>query len=133
MPNRDLIVIEDAFNKEKEEAKKILDDKDKLEELLIKLEKNLKDMPAVGDVLSNIPVMVMLLKSYINKEYREIPTGCILAIIAALLYIVTPIDLIPDVIPGVGRLDDAAVVAFALKFIEKDLEDYKNWRSKNKN
>ena len=128
----ELIVIENAFNKEKEEAEKILKDKDKLENILTKLEQNLKDMPAIGDTLSNIPVMVLLVRSYIKQEYTEIPLKSIIAIVAVLLYVVNPFDIIPDVLPGVGRLDDAAVVGFALTAIKKDLDLYKQWREENK-
>lgn len=34
--------------------------------------------------------------------------------VAALLYFISPIDLIPDLIIGPGQLDDAAVILFAL-------------------
>ncbi len=49
--------------------------------------------------------------------------------LGALIYFVSPVDLIPDMIPGVGYVDDAAVIAFALTMVGDDLEDYKNWRT----
>jgi uncharacterized membrane protein YkvA (DUF1232 family) len=36
---------------------------------------------------------------------------------------------IPDIIIGVGYLDDATVVAFCLKLIERELERYKEWQA----
>ena len=127
-----LIELEQAFDKEKENAEKILNDSDKLEELLIKLETKLKDMPNIGNVLSNIPLMILLIRSYIKKEYTEIPVRSIVSIIAALLYVANPLDIIPDIIPVAGKLDDIAIVAFVLKSVGKDLEDYKLWREQNK-
>jgi len=127
-----LIELEQAFDKEKENAEKILNDSDKLEELLIKLETKLKDMPNIGNVLSNIPLMILLIRSYIKKEYTEIPVRSIVSIIAALLYVANPLDIIPDIIPVAGKLDDIAIVAFVLKSVGKDLEDYKLWREENK-
>ena len=35
----------------------------------------------------------------------------------ALLYIITPLDLIPDVVPVVGWLDDLGIAGFALRYI----------------
>lgn len=55
--------------------------------------------------------MILLVRNYIKKEYTEIPLGSIIAIISALIYVISPADLIPDNIPGIGYLDDAAVVA----------------------
>lgn len=48
----------------------------------------------------------------------------------ALLYVLSPIDLIPDFIPGIGLLDDAAVFGAMLAAIHEDLQDYKAWRDR---
>ena len=119
--------LEDGY----EEAEKLLNDKDKLEEFLQKLEKKLETIPKVGNALSALPTMVSLIKSYIKKEYTEIPLGTIIAIISAAIYFLTPVDLIPDVIPGAGYIDDAAVVAACLALVGSDIEEYKKWRDKN--
>lgn len=111
-----------------EEASEILEDHDKMEDLLRKLEAKLKDIPIAGKQLSMVPVLVSLLKSYIKKEYTDIPVKSIIAVISALLYWLLPADVIPDVIPGIGYIDDASVVAFCLKMIGDDLKDYQNWR-----
>ena len=111
-----------------EEAEEILKNKDKMEKFLYDLEQKLQTVPLAGNVLSMIPTMISLIKSYIKKEYTEIPVGTIAAVISALLYWVSPVDLIPDIIPGVGYMDDAAVIAVCLKLVGDDLEEYKKWR-----
>ena len=75
--------------------------------------------------------MTSLVKSYINKEYTDIPIGSIIAIISALIYFVSPIDIIPDSIPIIGYFDDAAVVAACWKLVDSDIEEYEKWREKN--
>ena len=112
-------------------AKKLLEDEDKLEKFLKRLEEKLKVIPKVGDKLSMIPVFASLLKSYVKKEYKEVPLGTIIAILAALIYFVSPIDIIPDTIPVLGYSDDAAVVYACLKLVESDVKDYQEWREKN--
>lgn len=114
------------------EAEKLLNDKDKLEEFLQKLEKKLKTIPVAGNALSSLPIMVSLIKSYIQKEYTEIPLGTIIAIISASIYFLSPVDLIPDIVPGIGYIDDAAVVAACLALVGSDIEEYKKWREDNK-
>ncbi len=114
-----------------DQASEILEDQDKMEDLLRKLEAKLKEIPVAGKQLSMVPVLVSLLKSYIKKEYTDIPVKSIIAVISALLYWVLPADVIPDVIPGIGYIDDASVVAFCLKMIGDDLKDYQKWREAN--
>ena len=116
------------LDKNMKEAERILNDKDKMDEFLLKLEEKLKTIPLAGNALSMIPTMVSLIKSYIKKEYTDIPVGTITAVISALLYWLSPVDLIPDFIPGFGYVDDAAVVAFCLKLVGDDLEEYRKWR-----
>lgn len=114
-----------------DKAEEILNDKDKLEELLQRLEKKLKVVPVIGDKLSEVPAMASLIKSYVKKEYTKVPIGTIVAIISALTYFVSPIDLIPDTIPVAGYLDDAAVITACLKLVETDVVEYVKWRKDN--
>ena len=78
-----------------------------------------------------MPTLVSLVRSYLNKEYTEAPIGTIVSIVTALLYIISPIDLIPDSIPVLGHLDDVAVIAFCWPLIKSDVKHYEEWREKN--
>ena len=125
--------VKKEFEEVKEKAKELLKDEDKLEKLLQKMEKKLKVLPVVGSTFAIVPAMISLVRSYVKKEYTEIPLGSILGIISAIIYIVSPIDLIPDFVPaGLGHLDDAAVLILCLKAgAEDDIKEYQKWREEN--
>ncbi|MBZ9629580.1 DUF1232 domain-containing protein [Salegentibacter sp. LM13S] len=78
--------------------------------------------------IDDAQLLFNLLRDYANGNYREVPFNVVAAIGGALLYVLSPIDLIPDFIPIIGYLDDAAVIAFCLNLIEKDLITYKIWK-----
>ena len=113
------------------EAEEMLKDEDKMERFLHRLEKKLKKIPMAGDKLSKVPIMISLVRSYIKKEYTDIPIGTIIAIISALIYFLSPIDIVPDSIPLLGYFDDAAVVAACWKLVESDVDEYIKWRKDN--
>ena len=46
-------------------------------------------------------------------------------LIIALLYLISPIDVIPDAIPLVGMLDDVLVAGYALRQASAELERYR--------
>ena len=121
------------FEQNKQKAEKLLNDKDKMERFLQRLEKKLSKVPLAGEYLSDIPVLISLVKAYIEKRYQEIPLGSIIAIVAVLIYFLNPFDLIPDFIPGIGVLDDVAVIAIAYKFVHDDIQEYKAWRDAHQN
>ena len=112
-------------------AEKLLKDSEKTERFLQKLEKKLKVIPTLGKTLSMIPTFISLIRSYIKKEYREIPLGSIIAILSALIYVLTPIDAIPDSIPAAGLIDDALVINTCIKLVKSDIDDYLIWRKEN--
>ena len=122
----------ETLEKGYKKAEKILNDKGKMNEFLERLEKKLKVIPLAGSTLVMIPTLVQMVKSYVKKEYTNIPVSSIIAIISALLYWLAPIDVIPDTIPGIGYLDDTSVIGFCLKLINNDLKKYKEWQEKNK-
>jgi uncharacterized membrane protein YkvA (DUF1232 family) len=85
---------------------------------------------ALRSLMDNGVTMVGLVKDYVTGAYREVPYWVMGVSAMALVYVLSPLDVIPDVIPGVGYLDDAAVVAFALKLVEKELQRYKEWKER---
>jgi uncharacterized membrane protein YkvA (DUF1232 family) len=123
--------VQARFERSKEKAKKILEDKDKMDHFLERLEKKLKHIPVVGGILSEIPALISLVKAYIEKRYRAIPIGSIIAIVGALIYFLSAIDLFPDLLPVIGLVDDAAVLTLAYKLVHDDVVEYKAWREKS--
>ncbi|MDT0649434.1 YkvA family protein [Autumnicola edwardsiae] len=78
--------------------------------------------------LGDVQLLFSLVRDYANGSYREMPWNIVASVGGALLYVLSPIDIIPDFIPVIGYLDDAAVIAFCLNLIEKDLAAYKVWK-----
>ncbi|GEK88263.1 Uncharacterized membrane protein YkvA, DUF1232 family [Alkalibacterium putridalgicola] len=124
--------VKGLLSRNKEKAKKLLKDKEKTEEMLDELEKKLSKIPRVGKYLKDIPVFISLVRAYISKEYTKIPLRSVIAIVSALIYVLNGFDFIPDFIPGVGLIDDAAVTAFAYQMVHKDVEKYRKWKSGKK-
>lgn len=83
----------------------------------------------LAEYFQDIKDMVSLVKDYLCGEYPEVPYGTLIAIVAALIYVLSPIDLIPDFIPVVGLADDAIVVGLCLEIARTDLENYRKWKS----
>lgn len=123
--------LQRSFEQSKKKAKKILNDKDKMDLFLERLEKKLSLIPIAGGMLSVIPVLISLVKAYIEKRYANVPIGTVIAIVGALLYFLSPIDLVPDLLPAIGLVDDAAVIALALKLVHDDVKEYQSWKAEN--
>ena len=75
-----------------------------------------------------VPLLLSLIRSYIHKEYKEIPLMTMISIVAAVIYFVSPFDILPDFIPGLGYVDDATVIAFLVASIKTDLDKYRKWK-----
>ncbi len=76
-------------------------------------------------------VMFGMLKDYRKGVYTQVPWFTIATIAFAFLYILNPFDIVPDFIPGLGYIDDFAVLTFGLRFIESDLHNYLDWKLEN--
>ena len=77
---------------------------------------------------------LVLMRDYLSDiatgKYKEYDGKKLIIIVAAILYVVTPIDLLPDFIPP-GWIDDVSIVAWAIKEASEELERYKNNTNKN--
>ena len=80
-------------------------------------------------VKHQLSLFIQVVKDYASGDYRVIPKHSIIAILAALVYIIVPFDAIPDFIPGVGFIDDLSVITFVLNQASKDLKKYELWKT----
>ncbi len=84
-----------------------------------------KDVPGrLKKMVNQLKLLFEMIRAYAKKEYREVPWGTIALAAFAVIYFFSPVDLIPDFIPVVGYLDDAAVIALVVKSIQDDLRRY---------
>jgi len=85
----------------------------------------------LGKFVDDFKLLMAVVKDYRRGKYRKIPFWTVAAIVGALLYVLNPLDLIPDFIPLLGQIDDAAVVAACLLMVRQDLHKYKKWKIAN--
>ena len=122
--------VETEHKKKQEEFKE--EDVDRVIEEEQKIISKFESKGKLQRYMDDAKILFSLIRDYANGSYREIPFNIIAAVGGALLYVLSPIDLIPDFIPVIGYLDDAAVIAFCLNLIEKDLAAYKAWKNRVK-
>lgn len=95
----------------------------KIKDILGKL-----DSPALKEFAAQVRLLIDMVGDWKSGRYREVPWNTVASAIGALFYIANVLDLIPDLIPVLGLVDDAAVVGFCLRGIRDDLEKYRKWK-----
>lgn len=123
--------IAKAVEKTKNKAEEYARDPRKAKVLLdsaVKKAKNYdRNRGPLAEVWSYLTALFRLLRAYIRKDYREVAWGSIVLVIVAIIYFVSPVDLIPDILPVIGISDDAAVIAFVVAQIKTDLDNFLAW------
>lgn len=76
-----------------------------------------------------LQAMLRLIRAYYRGDYRQISVANLVIIIAAIIYVLDPWDLIPDFIPGLGFVDDATVLAYAVQKTRETLDNFTAWEN----
>jgi uncharacterized membrane protein YkvA (DUF1232 family) len=96
--------------------------------LLSKAEERLARLDAgpLTPLKKDLQTLLRLLRAYGEGRYRDV-SGKNLALAGlGLLYLVSPLDVLPDFIPG-GFADDAAVIGFVVRKIRTELVEFEAW------
>ena len=107
-----------AADVEKEDVENILERKSEFDD-------KLHDVPdRFTKLVKQLQLLFELMQDWWGGRYKGVPWLSITMAAAAVLYFVNPLDIIPDVIPIVGYLDDAVVVGLAIAALKEDLKKY---------
>ena len=90
--------------------------------------KKILNLKAFSNQKEKFRLLLEILKQYQKGNYKDIPWRSIAAITFTLLYVINPADMVPDVIPVIGYVDDVSVFMGLFKLIEKDIDDYETWK-----
>ncbi|MDR4946165.1 YkvA family protein [Neobacillus cucumis] len=122
-------LIEKEQHKYIQNAKLFIGNPEKIKNLLQKVISKATDRKGyLGDAWEKIQLFVDLVKAYSKGEYKNVQPSTIVTIIGALLYFISPIDIVPDFIIGLGLFDDAAVIGYTLKKLSKELNEFQKWK-----
>ena len=76
----------------------------------------------------DIKTSFALIRDWFNGSYDKVPARMIASLTGALIYLISPLDLIPDWVPMAGFVDDAAILAFVFQLSKVDLNSYRKWK-----
>jgi uncharacterized membrane protein YkvA (DUF1232 family) len=130
-PSGDEITRSAPFRKATAEAESYMNDAGRLQELLVGAREKINHIPRgpFAETWPYLMAMIRLLRAYHQGEYRDVSPPNLLIIIAALIYFISPFDVIPDSVPILGNIDDAMVVRLALESVRADLDTFMAWET----
>lgn len=96
--------------------------------LLAVARKRSSERGLVAELRDNLQLFQALCVAWWRGEYRAVSRQALVAVVAALLYFLSPLDALPDWIPGLGFVDDVAVLAWVMRKWSAELEAFRAWR-----
>lgn len=87
---------------------------------------------AMAQIRGDFQTMLRMVRAWAARDYRTVPWKTLVYIVAAIIYFVNPVDLIPDVLAGIGFIDDAAVAAAVVRAVHEQLLAFREWESSSR-
>lgn len=107
-----------------QEAKAFINDKEKMQNLLNRF-KEFFNNNSLEEIKDNMKEAFNYVSDVFSGRYRDYSMTALITLVAGMVYVVSPIDIIPDFIPVVGFTDDITVFLFVLKSVNDELERYR--------
>lgn len=83
-------------------------------------------------IFAKLPHIVRMIKAAKNGDYK-IDTKSVLIPAIVIIYVLSPLDIIPDWIPFIGAIDDLGLLALTVPFIVKEVDKFLAWEEEQKN
>jgi uncharacterized membrane protein YkvA (DUF1232 family) len=82
---------------------------------------------APGAVLEEAKLGLRMVRAYHQGMYQKVPWKSIALMLAGLIYLAIPSDLIPDLIPLAGLGDDLLLLNWIISSLREDLQAFEAW------
>lgn len=119
------------FRRAKKKAEEVAGDRSKLNNVLSSTREKLDEIhledTKVFKLGERIKVLLRMMRAYAQGSYKEIPWRTMLVLLAAIIYFLMPLDLIPDFIPVSGFIDDFTVVMLVSGAFQQDIQEFLDW------
>jgi len=88
---------------------------------------------SVSSISSKLKIQIFglfdLVKDYVKGNYKELETQKVVMIVAGIIYLVSPLDFVPDFIPAFGLLDDISILSFIISSLSEEIDAYLLWKN----
>lgn len=123
--------LDAEFAKAVQSAKSYIENPQRLRGLFQEAAKEAATMPKepFSETWAYFQAMLRLIRAYAEGTYIGASESTLVVVIAAIIYVVNPLDVIPDALPAIGYLDDATVIALAVRRSRQALDDFMAWET----
>jgi uncharacterized membrane protein YkvA (DUF1232 family) len=97
------------------------------------LHKAKNNKSSLSEIWDKLQLLFECVKSWSTGDYRNISKKTMIMVISAIIYFISPFDLIPDFLAGLGIVDDVAVIGYIIRQISSELDQFKAWKEKSSN
>ncbi len=125
-------MVKSVFKRMTKKAVSVVKDKDRLNEVSLESLKKgalYKGRKGMSDMWVDVKTFSRLVQEVRKGEYKDISRKSVVMIVGGLLYFISPIDAVPDLLAGVGLLDDVAVIGFVASQLRQELEKFREWET----
>lgn len=121
--------FEESLKKHSSKANEYVGNKEKTEGLLNKVTKML-GKEGLSSIATDIKELISFISDVTKGRYKDYSKWALTTAIGAIIYVVSPIDAIPDFLVGLGFVDDVAIIGYAMKKLHDELQKYHQWKWK---
>lgn len=107
-----------------EDLEKVIKQEHEIKQKIARVDKKIYE-----ELREDVFLLFSLLRDYWSGNYKVVPWRTIALAAFAFLYLLNPLDLLPDLLLPTGLFDDVAVFLFVLASVRGDLEKYKTWKA----
>lgn len=113
-------------------SNRILNNKHRFFNLFTRSMSKAEGIGEFDEIKTDLGTVFSLVGDYLHGNYKKVSKTSLLLIIGSLLYLLNPMDIVPDFLLGVGFLDDLAVFTYMIKKIRQELDKYRTWKDGSK-